>query len=151
MTSPYRTSRSHKHFNNLARNNLGRWCSTLVIATMAIFGATIFTASITMAATATVKMTDTPAMYQPMKVTIKSGDTVEWDNNASSLHTVTFDASKAQVKTNVILPAGVAPFDSGFMMPGGTFSHQFTTPGEYKYFCIPHEKDGMIGYVTVTK
>jgi len=90
-------------------------------------------------------------MYQPMKLTVKSGDTVEWDNNASSLHTVTFDASKAQDKSNVILPAGVAPFDSGFMMPGGTFSHTFTTPGQYKYFCIPHEKDGMIGYVTVTK
>jgi plastocyanin len=103
------------------------------------------------AATVEVKMTDTPPVFIPVKVTVKSGDTVKWINNAQTLHTVTFDASKAVDKSNVQLPKGVDPFDSGFMMPGKDFSYTFKVPGAYKYFCIPHEKDGMIGFVTVTK
>ncbi|HTW88402.1 MAG TPA: plastocyanin/azurin family copper-binding protein [Candidatus Binataceae bacterium] len=106
---------------------------------------------IALAATVEVKMTDTPPVYIPKQVTIHVGDTVKWVNTAQTLHTVTFDPAKAVNKANVQLPAGVAPFDSGFMMPGQDFSHTFTVPGEYKYFCIPHEKDGMIGFVTVKK
>jgi plastocyanin len=109
------------------------------------------TSVIASAATVKVGMKDTPPVFVPEKIKIKAGDTVEWENNAATLHTVTFDASKEQIKGDVVLPAGVKPFDSGFMMPGGKFSYKFTVPGEYKYFCIPHEKDGMIGYVTVTK
>ncbi|MGH9760548.1 MAG: cupredoxin domain-containing protein, partial [Blastocatellia bacterium] len=72
-------------------------------------------------------------------------------NNARTLHTATFDPTEAVKKGDAILPKGVQPFDSGFMLPGKTFSHTFTAPGKYKYFCIPHEKDGMFGYITVTK
>ena len=32
----------------------------------------------------------------------------------------------------------------------GTFSFTFEEPGTYDYFCIPHEKMGMVGSVTVT-
>jgi plastocyanin len=103
------------------------------------------------AATIEVRMKDTPPVFVPAKVTVKSGDTVKWINDAQTLHTVTFDASKAVDKSNVQLPKGVDPFDSGFMMPGKDFSYTFKVPGAYKYFCIPHEKDGMIGFVTVTK
>ena len=110
---------------------------------------TISAAGIAAAATVEVKMTDTPPVYIPAKVTIHKGDTIKWTNNAATLHTVTFDPAKAVDKSNVMLPKGVDPFDSGFMMPGKDFSHTFTVSGQYKYFCIPHEKDGMIGYVTV--
>jgi plastocyanin len=104
-----------------------------------------------LAATVEVKMTDAPPVYLPKKVTINAGDTVKWTNNAQTLHTVTFDPAKAVDKSNVQLPKGVDPFDSGFMMPGKDFSYTFKVPGEYKYFCIPHEKDGMIGFVSVKK
>ncbi len=104
-----------------------------------------------LAGTVEVKMTDTPPVYIPKKVTIKAGDTVKWTNNAQTLHTVTFDPAKAVDKSNVQLPKGVDPFDSGFMMPDKDFSYTFKVPGAYKYFCIPHEKDGMIGFVTVKK
>ncbi|HUY19397.1 MAG TPA: plastocyanin/azurin family copper-binding protein [Candidatus Binataceae bacterium] len=104
-----------------------------------------------LAATVEVKMTDTPPVYIPKKVTIKVGDTVKWTNNAQTLHTVTFDPAKAVDKSDVVLPKGVAPFDSGFLMPGKDFSYTFKAPGQYKYFCIPHEKDGMVGFVTVKK
>ena len=104
-----------------------------------------------LAATVEVKMTDTPPVYIPVKVTIKAGDTVKWTNNAQTLHTVTFDPAKAVNKSNVQLPKGVDPFDSGFMMPSKDYSYTFKVPGQYKYFCIPHEKDGMIGFVSVKK
>lgn len=118
---------------------------------MLALGAVPLTSGYASAATVEVKMTDTPPVYVPAKLTVKSGDTVKWTNNAQTLHTVTADAAKAVDKSDVQLPKGVAPFDSGFMMPGNNFSYTFKTPGQYKYFCIPHEKDGMIGYVTVTK
>jgi plastocyanin len=98
-----------------------------------------------------VKMTDKPPMYMPVKVAIKVGQTVEWVNNAETLHSVTTDPDSAQKPGDVLSPPGAKPFDSGFMKPGMTFDYTFTVPGTYKYLCLPHEKDGMIGYVTVSK
>jgi plastocyanin len=96
-----------------------------------------------------VKMTDKPPMYMPMKVAIKAGQTVEWVNNAQTLHGVTTDPDSAQKPDDVSSPPGAKPFDSGFMKPGMTFDYKFTVPGTYKYLCLPHEKDGMVGYITV--
>ncbi len=107
--------------------------------------------SIAAAKTLEIKMTDTPARFVPEKVTIKVGDTVEWNNNAASLHSVTTNKSVAQNPGDVSSPAGAKPFDSGFMPPGAKWSYNFTVPGTYKYLCLPHEKDGMVGYVVVTK
>ena len=107
--------------------------------------------AVAQAAQVEVKMTDNPPRFVPEKVTINAGDTVNWDNNAQNLHTVTADPAKAADKNSVSLPAGAQPFDSSFMPPGAKFKYTFTVPGTYKYFCIPHEKDGMVGYVVVKK
>src|SRR5271168_4102650 len=93
----------------------------------------------------TIKMSDTPPKFLPEKVTIKAGQSVEWVNNAATLHSVDADASMVQNPKDVVLPAGAKPFDSGFMPPGGTFDYTFTVPGAYHYTCVPHEKDGMEG------
>lgn len=98
-----------------------------------------------------IKMTDKPPVYIPAKVTIKVGQTVEWVNNASTLHDVNADASSVQNTKDVSLPPGAKPFDSGFMRPGMTFDYTFTVPGTYRYTCVPHEKDGMNGTVVVKK
>lgn len=117
--------------------------------------ALLFTAalipSVASAKTVVVKMTDKPALFVPAKVTINKGDTVEWINNAQSLHSATFDPAHAQDPKDVVLPKGAKPFDSGFMAPNAKYSHTFTVPGTYKYVCIPHEKDGMKGEVIVKK
>ncbi len=34
-------------------------------------------------------------------------------------------------------------------MPGQSWKHKFTVPGDYTYFCIPYEKDGMVGHIDV--
>ena len=99
----------------------------------------------------TIKMSDTPPRFMPEKVTIKVGQTVQWVNNAATLHSVDADTSMVQSPKDVVLPAGAKPFDSGFMSPGATFEYTFTVPGVYKYTCVPHEKDGMAGEIDVTK
>jgi plastocyanin len=88
--------------------------------------------------------------FDPKEVTIPLGGTVEWKNTACFAHTVTFDPAKAKDPSDVILPAGVAPFDSGKLGGGKTWSHTFTQPGHYQYVCLPHEGHGMIGVVNVT-
>jgi plastocyanin len=105
--------------------------------------------SIAAAKTVEVKMTDTPPKFVPLTVTIQKGDTVEWINNAASLHSVTTNPAVAQNPKDVSLPKDAKPFDSGFMPPGAKWSYKFTVPGTYKYLCLPHEKDGMIGIVVV--
>lgn len=52
--------------------------------------------------------------------------------------------------SHVALPEGVAPWDSGELTGGQTWSRTFDVPGTYRYFCGPHEGRGMIGTITVT-
>jgi plastocyanin len=96
-----------------------------------------------------VKMSDKPPKFLPDKVTIKAGQTVQWVNNAKTLHSVDGDPSMALKPSDVSLPPGAKPFDSGFMKPDMTWEYTFKVPGTYKYTCVPHEKDGMNGEVVV--
>lgn len=95
-----------------------------------------------------VGMTDELA-YAPVSLTIQPGETVRWVNESSIAHTITADPDKAKNADNVQLPEGAAAFDSGTVEPGQTFERVFEVPGRYKYFCIPHERAGMIGTITV--
>ncbi|HVA14389.1 MAG TPA: hypothetical protein VNF99_14150, partial [Stellaceae bacterium] len=63
--------------------------------------------------TVVVTMTDKPPAYVPEKLTVKAGATVVWKNTAQSLHDVPTDPSMAQSQSDVALPQGVKPFDSG--------------------------------------
>jgi len=119
----------------------------LIVGMLAIGGA----GSAQAATAITIKMSDTPPKFLPEKVTIKVGQTIEWINSAQTLHSVDADPSMVQDPKDVVLPTGAKPFDSGFMGPGAKYDYTFTTPGTYKYTCVPHEKDGMNGEVQVTK
>lgn len=131
----------------------GRTITAILCGLLMLTGATVFIAPAMAdaAPAAVVKMTDKPPMFKPLKVAIKVGQTVEWVNNAETLHSVTTDPDSAQKAGDVSSPPGTQPFDSGFMKPGMTFDYKFTVPGTYKYLCLPHEKDGMVGYVIVSK
>lgn len=96
-----------------------------------------------------VKMIDTPATYQPAKLTIRVGETVEWKNLGNSVHHASSDPSAAVNPADVSSPPGAKPFDSGFLQPGQSFTYTFTVPGTYRYICAPHETSGMEGEVTV--
>lgn len=98
-----------------------------------------------------VKMT-TEHTFVPEKVTIKVGQAVEWVNDDKAMpHEVTTDPNVAVDPSHVSVPEGVAPFDSHLITSGKSFRHQFTVPGLYRYTCPPHENDGMLGEVIVTK
>ena len=99
-------------------------------------------------ATVTVQMTD-GLRFKPDRITIHAGDTVEWKNTSSFVHTVTADARRAPEGTKVVLPTGAAPFDSGNIKADGSYRHTFTVPGTYKYICVPHAELGMTGEVIV--
>jgi plastocyanin len=98
-----------------------------------------------------VKMSDKQPYYEPEKLTIKAGQTVEWVNDGDTVHSVSTEAANAQNPKDVSMPNGANAFDSGFLPPGAKYDYTFTVPGTYKYFCLPHEQAGMNGVVTVKK
>lgn len=68
-------------------------------------------------------MKSTNKSFYPQQIQIKAGDTVQWQNNDISIHTVT---STTEL------------FDSGMMMANDRFEHKFEDPGEYEYYCLLH-------------
>lgn len=87
--------------------------------------------------------------YSPAELTIEAGDTVEWRNPSIMSHTVTADPALADDPSHVKLPQGAETFNSGSIPPGESYSRTFTVPGDYVYFCIPHEGQGMVASLTV--
>jgi plastocyanin len=98
-----------------------------------------------------IKMADTKPFYTPDNVAIKVGDTVKWVNSGETVHSVSTSAANAQDPGDASMPKGAVAFDSGFIPPGGDYSYTFTVPGTYRYFCLPHEKAGMVGVIIVKK
>jgi plastocyanin len=88
--------------------------------------------------------------YDPLSVTIRTGDTVEWRNTSLITHTVTGDPTRAKSPGDAVLPPGAQSFDSGDIVAGQVYLRAFTVPGTYHYFCTRHEDDGMVGSVVVT-
>jgi plastocyanin len=87
--------------------------------------------------------------FSPATIRIRAGNTVQWRNVSLIDHTVTADKSLAANPANVLLPAGAQPFHSGSVKAGQVWTHTFAVPGTYRYVCLPHEKQGMIGTVIV--
>ena len=98
-----------------------------------------------------IKMYDKAPFYAPERVSIKAGESVRWENDGETVHSVSTAAANAQNPKDAAMPKGAASFDSGFIPPGGDYSYTFTVPGTYRYFCLPHEKAGMVGVIIVKK
>ena len=71
-------------------------------------------------------------MFNPMDVTVPAGTNVTWENEDGEPHTVVS-------LTN--------DFRSQALDEKDKFSHQFNTPGTYKYICSIHPR--MVGTITV--
>lgn len=75
--------------------------------------------------------------FAPRDLQIIAGQTVTWINKSTIQHTVTADDNS---------------FNSGFVKPGASYSHQFLRPGRYPYHCVLHGSElgvGMSGVVIV--
>lgn len=97
---------------------------------------------------AVVEMTD-DLVFDPEDLTIRVGDTVTWRTTGTMPHTSTCDPAKATNPADAQLPDGAEPWDSGIVTQGKEWSRTFDTPGDYVYFCIPHEAMGMVARITV--
>src|ERR1700751_1891326 len=99
------------------------WCHAAAIAGFFIVGA--FTrngrADAGESTVVTIKMRDMPASFLPNKVTIKSGDTVQWINVGNSIPHAPDDSQAAIKPEDVSPPSGGDSFDSGFLQPGERF------------------------------
>jgi plastocyanin len=98
---------------------------------------------------AVIKMNDDMPMYSPERLTIKEGETIEWQNLGKVSHSATDNPQLADNPEHALSPTGAETFNSGAVMPGAAFRHTFKIPGRYRYYCLSHEKDKMIGEVTV--
>ncbi|MFB6139733.1 MAG: plastocyanin/azurin family copper-binding protein [Halosimplex sp.] len=108
--------------------------------------------------TSTVEMTDQLA-FEPKKIQVSAGTTVTFENTSSIGHTVTAYEDELPDGASYFASGG---FDSeqaasdgysdgqeGNVEAGESFEHTFETKGTYKYYCIPHEMNGMVGFVKV--
>lgn len=87
--------------------------------------------------------------FVPARLEVRAGQTVEWRNTSLLTHTVTCDPAKAEDPGHVELPARAETFDSGRIPPGEIWRRSFSAPGTYRYVCLPHEEEGMLGTVIV--
>lgn len=84
--------------------------------------------------------------FAPNPLNAKVGDTVTWTNKDTTFHTVTSGTGPSDTTHG-------KAFDSGLSGPtalttqGKTFSHKFTTAGEFPYYCQLHPT--MVGKVVV--
>ena len=96
--------------------------------------------------------------YLPDTVEVSVGETLVWGNNGSRGHTVTAYESGIPDGAAFFASGGYDSTDAareewksggGNIAPGETYEHTFETAGEHRYFCIPHERNGMVGTVVV--
>ena len=86
--------------------------------------------------------------YLPRQITVSVNDTITWINYDTEAHTVT-SGNGAGVESLMNNKRGTPNglFDSGSFKPGQSWTHTFTKPGTYTYFCTIHP--WMDGEVTV--
>jgi len=71
--------------------------------------------------------------YNPSRLTISVGDTVEYVNLDDTPHT--FSSFK--------VPAGASKFDSGAVEPGKSYRYTFRVAGDYTVYCTLHPHKGV--------
>lgn len=79
-------------------------------------------------------------VFDPDEVTIEPGTTVEWTWESNGHNVVVDDAPD---------DADWEGDDDDTYNEGHTHEHTFEVPGEYEYYCSPHEAFGMTGTVVV--
>jgi plastocyanin len=101
------------------------------------------------------------AFFRPGEIEVSAGGTVVWRNTGNRRHTVTAYEGQIPDEAEFFASGGFESEDAarkgwrtdfeGRINAGQTYEHTFEVPGEYHYFCIPHEPSGMVGTVVVTE
>lgn len=87
--------------------------------------------------------------FDPLGIHVEAGQSVRWTNNdpgnshtATAYHPANSDRPRR-------MPEAAEPWDSGYLLPGQSFSVIFSVAGVYDYYCVPHEMAGMVGRIVV--
>jgi plastocyanin len=77
--------------------------------------------------------------FRPQALDVNVGDTVSWENRGNNDHNV------------LSVETGTWGVEVTEFAPGDVYTHVFTEPGEYAYYCSIHgsEHAGMVGTITV--
>lgn len=132
--------------SSLRRLSLALLTIFLVVSSFAVFSDSAA------AETYSVKLGSDKGMlaFEPKKLTVHPGDTIQWVNNKLPPHNVVFDGAKNPTKS-VDLAKSLS-HKKLLMSPGQEYDTTFpadTPPGEYTFYCEPHRGAGMIGKVIV--
>jgi plastocyanin len=68
--------------------------------------------------------------FVPKSATVSSGTPIRWDNPTATEHTITHSGCLENGNT--------CAFDSGVVLPNGSFTLPGLTPGRYPYLCRLH-------------
>lgn len=87
--------------------------------------------------------------FDPVGIRLEPGQTVRWINmdpgnshTATAYHPANFNRPRR-------IPDGAEPWDSDYLLPNETFAVTLTSPGVYDYYCVPHERAGMVARIIV--
>jgi plastocyanin len=96
--------------------------------------------------------------FDPETITVPAGAAITFSNDSGEAHTVTAYEDD--------IPDGADYFSSGdfadeeearsnlsesLLVPGDAYEVTLDEPGTYRYFCIPHEEQGMVGAIVVER
>ena len=109
----------------------------IVIISLALF--TAWPAIATPPYTAIIIESGSP-YFVPKSATVSSGTPIRWDNPTATEHTITHSGCLEDGNT--------CAFDSGVVLPNGSFTLPGLAPGRYPYLCRLHPI--MHGVLTVT-
>ncbi len=96
--------------------------------------------------------------FEPSGLTVASGDTVTFSVDSPDPHTITAYEEDLPDGASFFSTGGAASEEearsdvaTALISEGDTFEVVLDQPGTYRYFCIPHEGQGMKGSITVTE
>jgi plastocyanin len=116
-------------------------------------GLALYSSGLSADAVIDIEMRGTPrgtsVWFDPVGLHIKPGQTIRWINaDSGNSHTATA-YHPANDGRPLRIPEFAEPWDSGYLLPGESFSVTLGQDGVYDYVCIPHEVAGMVGRIVV--
>lgn len=120
----------------------------LVLTSMHVLASNANAQQVATPDTAVIKVLGTAedARFEPAELQIQAGNIIRFEV-IEGLHTVT--AYHPDNRRPLRIPADAEPFDSGPLQAGSTWYLQLNKEGTYNYFCLPHERFGHVGRITV--
>ena len=90
--------------------------------------------------------------YFPRQITVHTDETIKWINQDTEAHTVTSGVG-AGIESLMNNKRGTSNgiFDSGLFKTGESWTHTFTNPGTYTYFCTIHPWMEGIAIITIDR